>query len=692
MSSNFVQVKPMYLQQIVGTGDTQFKFKASEFVDLSGNPLTMADFGTEMYGTMGPNTPREEAVLVTGVSAPSLGYVTFTVTRALKGKPPYGTGGTAYPHDPGEVFVISNSPDLMKKFMQSDANASITGDWLFPNPTAQQNVVTKAYYETTLAAALTPKLNKDGVKTVTGQTTFQDEVIVPQGSNPQNPATRQDLANVANFGAANATETIPGIVQYASQDEVDNSIDVDPVTGAPLVVAPSRIPKTPYAAPSIVGIVRSESAVEKALGNTTLTIANPTVLTPSSMRVVNGDIVRIKDGGLTPTIKQAVETSVPVTGIVPAIVLNNVKAGDVIAIGYVNYGTGAVLTSGNVSDTQSNVYTVKGSSTAGTPTPGQSVTVLTATVASDAATLTISITGTTYAVVITTLYAAGAVVSSAWTASNGTSPATTLAIPSLAGSLDNGGYFIVTASTRFTSTNNGFTSVPLTNTGLALKLGGYSHKTNTAAETGVVITASSSDYMNAVAIGLTLKPTGATLPSGLAFNTDYRVVNATPATVQLATSVGGTPIGVTGSLTGRIYLERKTPAYNVPIGVFVSQLVPTNQGSSTAVQFHTKKFDDNNFFSADAPTRITFNTPGRYMVGGNIFLAANTSMVKIVLNGTISLAGNYGRLYDFSYDDHLSVTTTYEFNAGDYVELFARTDNPTTSGDISTNFWANKIA
>jgi hypothetical protein len=152
MSTKTVQVKPLTLSSGIGTGSTTAI--VSGMVGLDGVGLTQTDFGTIIYGTIEPNTAREEAVSFTITSnTAGVANINFTASgRGLIGKSPYGTGGIAYSHAAGAKLVISNNPNLFNKFTAKDNNEVVTGAWDFPTPTLPAHPATKGYADSLVAS------------------------------------------------------------------------------------------------------------------------------------------------------------------------------------------------------------------------------------------------------------------------------------------------------------------------------------------------------------------------------------------------------------------------------------------------------------------------------------------------------------------------------------------------------------
>ena len=147
MSTKIVQVKPLTLNSNIGTSNTTAI--VSGMIGLDGEDLVQADFGSIIYGTIEPNTPREEAVSFTITSCvDGVANIDFGASgRGLIGKHPYGTGGITYAHSAGVKLVISNNPNLFNKFTAKDNDEQVIGQWSFPTPTLDTSPATKAFVQ-----------------------------------------------------------------------------------------------------------------------------------------------------------------------------------------------------------------------------------------------------------------------------------------------------------------------------------------------------------------------------------------------------------------------------------------------------------------------------------------------------------------------------------------------------------------
>ena len=123
----------------------------------------------------------------------------------------------------------------------------------------------------------------------------------------------------------------------------------------------------------------------------------------------------------------------------------------------------------------------------------------------------------------------------------------------------------------------------------------------------------------------------------------------------------------------------------------------------TPVSFNTEVFDNNAMHDNGVnPTRVTVNVPGIYQVGGNIEMEAGNDytrvIMRILLNGMTVIAFNAAAGTVQNVAQRFALNTTYEFAAGDYVELqihhtngAAVARNVLASTQYSPEFWAVRI-
>jgi len=207
MTTKYVQSKRAILQGSINDSTTTCTLTG--FLDLSGNPIVQADIGETGFGTFEPNTDREEAVSFT-IDTNTEGVAVLTLTRGLLGKAPYGAGGTAFAHNSGTEFVMSNNPSLFDKMTAKDNNEVVTGSWEFPAPTADQSPATKLFVEE-LVNGGTVSVNRTVVAATAGVTVARGDLVYFDKSDGEWKKTAGATANTL-WG------TIIGIAQGAGVD------------------------------------------------------------------------------------------------------------------------------------------------------------------------------------------------------------------------------------------------------------------------------------------------------------------------------------------------------------------------------------------------------------------------------------------------------------------------------------------
>lgn len=99
-----------------------------------------------------------------------------------------------------------------------------------------------------------------------------------------------------------------------------------------------------------------------------------------------------------------------------------------------------------------------------------------------------------------------------------------------------------------------------------------------------------------------------------------------------------------------------------------------SSGAWTAISFDSERFDtDSMHESVTHPTRITFNTAGKWMVAGNYQIAANgtgTRWIAIYPNGSSTALAQFGpNPGTASFDARMNVALIHDFAVNDYIEL-----------------------
>lgn len=181
--------------------------------DPNKTPITMSMFGSIGYGVLDPQTSKIENISFTGVTQNNNGSATLTgVTRGISFYSPFvGSTTLSLSHAGGSSFILSNS-------------AAFYGQFAFPNNT-QTWLATQTYGSTT-----PPTYDADPIWANYSTQVFADVSYVN---------------SVVAAGAANASETVKGIIQLATGAQAALGTSIGS-TGARLVVPNSLATSTPY--------------------------------------------------------------------------------------------------------------------------------------------------------------------------------------------------------------------------------------------------------------------------------------------------------------------------------------------------------------------------------------------------------------------------------------------------------------
>lgn len=174
------------------------------FTDIYGNTLALSDFGDKGYGTLEPDTTNEEAFTFTGVTTNANGTVTLTGVSTALAKSPYTeTSGLIRQHSGGTKLVISDNVAFWNTF----GNKNNQNEW------------------------------------ADIQTFDVPSVQATDPTSSSQVANKHYVDGVAVAGAPNASTTVKGIVQEATQAQV-LAKTASGSTGAELYVSPSTLPST----------------------------------------------------------------------------------------------------------------------------------------------------------------------------------------------------------------------------------------------------------------------------------------------------------------------------------------------------------------------------------------------------------------------------------------------------------------
>lgn len=203
-NQKFVQSQTFFLAGSGAvSGATSVTLSSMYQIDGS-TTLTMTNFGTLGYMTLEPNNgTQEEAITFSGITQNSNGTATLTGVKTVLFIDPYTqTSGLAKSHPGGAKAIISNTAAFYDRLASLDDDETVAGVWTFPDDPSRPRVPTDT--------------------DTTGATSF---------------VTLGQLSRQAISGASNASTTVKGIVELATQAEVDARTTTGG-TGALLVATP----------------------------------------------------------------------------------------------------------------------------------------------------------------------------------------------------------------------------------------------------------------------------------------------------------------------------------------------------------------------------------------------------------------------------------------------------------------------
>ena len=123
-------------------------------------------------------------------------------------------------------------------------------------------------------------------------------------------------------------------------------------------------------------------------------------------------------------------------------------------------------------------------------------------------------------------------------------------------------------------------------------------------------------------------------------------------------------------------------------------------GTNTYLTFNTERYDTSSIHSTSSNTsRLTVPTTGYYSISASVMFAANIQGVRgvdIRLNGSTQIAQDRRNAVLNSDVTLITLTTTYQLTAGDYVELGVYQTsgvslNVVYTGNFSPEFMIHKI-
>ena len=133
MITLYVQSPTLYL---AGSGIVIGATSATvtDLVDIYGNVLTMADFGSVGYITFEPDTSNAEAATFTGITANANGTYTLTGLKTVIAKDPYTeTSGSVRSHAGGTKVVVTDNVAFWNTFVNKNNDSTVVGKLTLPN-------------------------------------------------------------------------------------------------------------------------------------------------------------------------------------------------------------------------------------------------------------------------------------------------------------------------------------------------------------------------------------------------------------------------------------------------------------------------------------------------------------------------------------------------------------------------------
>ena len=211
---------------------TSILLKSFKLPDGTTN-IVMANFGPTGYGTLEPGTTKEESIKFTGVTQNANGTATLTgVTRGLAFVSPFAeTTANKFSHAGGAIFIISNTSAYESELVDAANDQTIGGVKTFTSipvlpassPTTDNQATRKKYVDDGLAL----KMALAGTETITGQKTFPsadaNRARIDADTDTSVATafvTLGQLSRQAIAGAANASTTVKGIVEEATEAEI----------------------------------------------------------------------------------------------------------------------------------------------------------------------------------------------------------------------------------------------------------------------------------------------------------------------------------------------------------------------------------------------------------------------------------------------------------------------------------------
>lgn len=288
MAKQVLQTQPFYLQ--AGIDGTQTSIVTSTITDIYGNQITSMPSGVSfLVATIEPRSPsNQESIKITAIADLGAGQVALTVVRKVQAVYPYAPLAGTVPHGNGSECIITNGGLIYEGLASKDEDNVFTAKNTFPSDVDR------------------PVLDAD-----------------VDATTPEQLVTQGELYRTAIAGAVDASTTQKGIVEEATQTEVDNKTG-NGGTGARLFINPVRQRSTKL----------SDYVLDTGTVNNIVITPSPTVTALSagqefSLKVLNTNtnVVTVQIGILAPAPLKKLDGTIDLEA-------GDIVAGQVIAVQY----------------------------------------------------------------------------------------------------------------------------------------------------------------------------------------------------------------------------------------------------------------------------------------------------------------------------------------------------------------------
>lgn len=297
-------------------------------------PVTMTNFGDKGFATIEPgNSTREEQISFTGIVQNSNGTATLTgVSHVLFVSPYTETSGTNMSHPGGVTLVISNTSGFYNRFANKEDDETIDGSWTF--------------------------------------STTSPTIPTATSGDIHEAASIEYVNDIAISGAPNATTSVKGIVQLATQAQIDAKTGTGS-TGAALVSTPTEARST----------LLSDYVADTGTANTYVITPAPAVSAYTTGQIFSFKALHANTSASTLNVNALGAKTIKNTK-AGDLVANDILLGQIVVVEYDGTNFQMVSTSGNLqAKTLQSATTIVDVSAATAPSSGQILTATSSTAA-----------------------------------------------------------------------------------------------------------------------------------------------------------------------------------------------------------------------------------------------------------------------------------------------------------------------